>query len=68
MGCRSLTNNMMLGLSEGFKKEMQLVGVGYRAFVEGDVLTLSLGFSHPVVFQIPEGIKATVSEIGRAHV
>mmetsp|Transcript_6006 Transcript_6006/g.17193 ORF Transcript_6006/g.17193 Transcript_6006/m.17193 type:complete len:221 (+) Transcript_6006:86-748(+) len=57
---RSLTNNMMLGLSEGFKKEMQLVGVGYRAFVDGDVLTLSLGFSHPVVFQIPEGIKATV--------
>lgn len=53
---RSLVNNMIVGVSEGFSKQMQLVGVGYRAQVQGNVLDLSLGFSHPVKYAIPEGI------------
>ena len=53
---RSLVNNMILGVSQGFAKKLQLVGVGYRAQVQGKVLDLSLGFSHPVKYAIPEGI------------
>jgi large subunit ribosomal protein L6 len=53
---RSLVNNMVLGVAEGFSKQLQLVGVGYRAQVQGNVLDLSLGFSHPVKYAIPEGI------------
>ena len=53
---RSLVNNMVVGVSEGFSKQLQLVGVGYRAQMQGNVLDLSLGFSHPVKFPIPEGI------------
>jgi large subunit ribosomal protein L6 len=53
---RSLLNNMVIGASEGFQKKLQLVGVGYRAQVKGKVLDLSLGFSHPVEYAIPEGI------------
>ena len=53
---RSLLNNMMIGATKGFNKKLQLVGVGYRAQVKGKVLDLSLGFSHPVEFAIPEGI------------
>jgi large subunit ribosomal protein L6 len=53
---RSLVNNMIVGVSEGFSKQLQLVGVGYRAQMQGNVLDLSLGFSHPVKFAIPEGI------------
>ena len=53
---RSLVNNMVLGVTEGFSKQLQLVGVGYRAQVQGKVLDLSLGFSHPVKYAIPEGI------------
>ena len=53
---RSLINNMMIGASQGFQKKLQLVGVGYRAQVKGKVLDLSLGFSHPVEYPIPEGI------------
>lgn len=54
---RSLVNNMVLGVSEGFKKELALQGVGYRAQAEGQNLRLSLGFSHPVVYAIPDGIE-----------
>lgn len=54
---RSLVNNMVVGVSEGFTKKLQLVGVGYRAQMQGNVLDLSLGFSHPVKYAIPEGIK-----------
>lgn len=54
---RSLVNNMVKGVSSGFEKKLTLVGVGYRAQVKGKVLNLSLGFSHPVEFEIPEGLK-----------
>ena len=53
---RSLVNNMVIGVAEGFTKQLQLIGVGYRAQVQGNVLDLSLGFSHPVKYAIPEGI------------
>ena len=53
---RSLVNNMVVGVSEGFSKQLQLIGVGYRAQVRGNVLDLSLGFSHPVKYAIPEGV------------
>jgi len=53
---RSLVNNMVIGVSEGFSKQLTLIGVGYRAQMQGNVLDLSLGFSHPVKYAIPEGI------------
>jgi large subunit ribosomal protein L6 len=53
---RALLNNMIVGVSEGFQKKLQLVGVGYRAQSKGKVLNLSLGFSHPVDYQVPEGV------------
>ena len=63
---RSLLNNMVVGVSEGFKKELELVGVGYRASNSGQKLELALGFSHNVIFQIPEEVKLeTVSEKGK---
>lgn len=54
---RSLVNNMVVGVTEGFTKKLQLVGVGYRAQMQGNALDLQLGFSHPVKYAIPEGIK-----------
>ena len=56
---RSLVQNMITGVTEGFVKELQIQGVGYRAASQGDTLTLQLGFSHPVVYTLPEGISAT---------
>ena len=53
---RSLANNLVVGVSEGYSKKLNLVGVGYRAKMAGKVLNLSLGFSHPVDYSIPEGI------------
>lgn len=53
---RSLVNNMVVGVTEGFTKQLQLIGVGYRAQMQGNVLDLSLGFSHPVKYAVPEGI------------
>ncbi len=53
---RSLVNNMVKGVTEGFQKNLTLVGVGYRAQAKGKVLNLTLGFSHPVEYRIPEGI------------
>jgi large subunit ribosomal protein L6 len=53
---RALLNNMVVGVSAGFEKKLQLIGVGYRAQGKGKVLTLSLGFSHPVDYSVPEGI------------
>jgi large subunit ribosomal protein L6 len=47
---------MVIGVSDGFERKLQLVGVGYRAQAQGNVLNLTLGFSHPVAFKIPEGI------------
>jgi large subunit ribosomal protein L6 len=53
---RALLNNMMIGVTEGIQRKLQLVGVGYRAQAQGKVLNLTLGFSHPVEFKIPDGI------------
>lgn len=52
----ALTTSMVKGVSEGFEKKLQLVGVGYRAQAQGSKLNLSLGFSHPVVYEVPAGI------------
>ena len=53
---RALVNNMVTGVSSGFERKLELVGVGYRAQAQGKNLNLTLGFSHPVVFAVPEGI------------
>lgn len=53
---RTLINNMVVGVSEGYSKTLELVGVGYRAAVKGDKLEMNLGFSHPVIVEKPEGI------------
>jgi len=55
---RSLVNNMVTGVSEGFEKKLLLQGVGYRAKASGKTLNLSLGFSHPVDYELPEGVTA----------
>ena len=57
---RSLINNIVTGVNEGFKKELELRGVGYRAQLQGSTLVMQLGFSHEVKFPVPEGIKLTV--------
>ena len=54
---RSLVNNMVLGVSDGFQKALQLQGVGYRAQAQGKKLNLTLGFSHPIEYAIPDGIE-----------
>lgn len=59
---RSLLANMVIGVTEGFVKKMEIVGVGYRAAVKGNSLALSLGLSHPVDFPIPDGIKISVEK------
>ena len=57
---RSLINNMVIGVSVGFKKELSIVGVGYKATLAGNKLTLNLGYYHPIVYQLPAGVKLTV--------
>ena len=54
---RALINNMVTGVTQGFEKKLSLVGVGYRAKAQGSKLDLTLGFSHPVQYDVPEGIK-----------
>ena len=54
---RSLIQNMVIGVTEGYTKELELIGVGYRAKSQGKTLNLTLGFSHPVNYEIPEGIE-----------
>jgi large subunit ribosomal protein L6 len=54
---RALINNMIKGVTEGYVKELEIIGIGYKAAVQGNKLTMQLGFSHPVNFTIPEGIK-----------
>ncbi|MFZ6773212.1 50S ribosomal protein L6 [Undibacterium sp. SXout7W] len=56
---RALVNNMVNGVTKGFERKLTLVGVGYKAQAQGDKLNLSLGFSHPVVHQMPEGVSCT---------
>lgn len=55
---RAIINNMVVGVTQGFEKKLELVGVGYRAQAQGKSVNLTLGFSHPVVHQLPEGITA----------
>ena len=57
---RSLVNNAVLGVTDGWKRELDIVGVGYRAEMKGKQVVLALGFSHPVVYPAPAGIKLTV--------
>jgi large subunit ribosomal protein L6 len=56
---RALVANMVVGVTKGFERKLALVGVGYRAQAQGDKLNLTLGFSHPVVHQMPKGVKVT---------
>ncbi|PWL23969.1 MAG: 50S ribosomal protein L6 [Fluviicola sp. XM-24bin1] len=66
---RALVQNMVVGVSEGFKKELEVIGVGYRANAQGQKLELSLGYSHPFVIELPKEIKvSTVSEKGKAPI
>lgn len=59
---RSIIANMVVGVVDGFSKDLQIEGVGFRATVKGKVLDLSLGYSHPIEFPIPEGITITVAD------
>ena len=66
---RALLQNMVLGVSEGYKKEMEVIGVGYRATATGQQLELALGYSHPIIFEIPNEIKvSTDTQKGQAPV
>lgn len=62
---RSLVQNMVTGVSEGFSKELALVGVGYKADVKGKIIELHLGFSHPINFPLPDGVTAELLKEGR---
>jgi len=59
---RALFNNIIIGLDKGYEKSLEINGVGYRAAVEGKILKLQLGFSHPVEYAIPEGLEVTVTK------
>lgn len=59
---RALINNMVVGVTAGFQKNLEINGVGYRAEVSGKTLTLSLGYSHPVVYEMPDGITVEVEK------
>ncbi|WP_312314345.1 50S ribosomal protein L6 [Empedobacter brevis] len=66
---RSLINNMIIGVTEGFKKQLELVGVGYRASNQGQKLDLSLGFSHNIIIELPTEVKVeTLTEKGKSPV
>lgn len=65
---RSLVNNMVHGVSEGFTRDLVIEGVGFKAAVQGQILNLSLGFSHPILFPIPKDIKITVVENTRISI
>lgn len=57
---RSLVSNMLTGITEGYQKVLEITGVGYKALVQGNKILLSLGYSHPIEFELPEGIKASI--------
>jgi large subunit ribosomal protein L6 len=59
---RALVNNMVRGVTEGFVKKLEIQGVGFKASVQGKAVNLSLGYSHPIVYEIPDQIKVTVDE------
>jgi large subunit ribosomal protein L6 len=66
---RALTQNMIIGVSEGFKKELEIVGVGYRANAVGQQLELALGYSHAIILEVPNQVKiTTLTEKGKAPV
>jgi large subunit ribosomal protein L6 len=66
---RSLLNNMIIGVSEGYKKVLEVIGVGYRAEAQGQLLNLALGYSHPIVLELPKEIKVSAAtEKGKAPV
>ncbi len=65
---RALAQNAVTGVSQGFSKELDIVGVGYRAQVEGSKVVFNLGYSHPIEFKIPEGIKIAVDKQTRVTV
>ena len=58
---RALLNNLVVGVSQGYVKEMEVIGVGYRVESQGNLLTLTIGYSHPVIFYIPSEIKVTTA-------
>lgn len=58
---RALINNMVVGVSEGYKREMDIVGVGYRVENQGNLVTFTLGYSHPIIFAIPSELKVTTA-------
>jgi large subunit ribosomal protein L6 len=60
---RALANNAIVGVTEGFKKDMDVVGVGYKADVQGKKIVFSLGYSHPIEFPLPEGIEAKAERV-----
>jgi large subunit ribosomal protein L6 len=65
---RSLVHNMVQGVSEGFSKQLEIEGVGFKAALQGSTLNLSLGFSHPILFQIPKDIKITVTDATKINI
>ena len=60
---RALANNAVVGVTEGFKKEMDIVGVGYKADVQGKKIVFALGYSHPIEYPLPEGIEAKTERV-----
>ena len=62
---RTLVANMMVGVTQGFERGLEVIGVGYRIALKENVLTLTLGYSHPVVYKLPEGISASVDKKNR---
>ena len=59
---RSLIANMVTGVTQGFEKKLEIIGVGFRADIQGNVLKLTLGYSHPILFPVPEGVKLEVEK------
>ncbi len=65
---RTLVNNMVVGVTKGFETALEITGVGYRAEAKGDILNLSLGYSHPINFQLPKGITVEVEKMTKVLV
>lgn len=59
---RALVNNLVKGVTDGFSKKLEIQGVGFKAAVQGKVVNMALGYSHPILYPIPDGIKVTVEE------
>lgn len=59
---RALVNNLVMGVTDGFSKKLEIQGVGFKAAVQGKIVNMALGYSHPILYPIPDGIKVTVEE------